>query len=150
MNARRFVASCIASVAVSALAAPLYPDTSRANADIAAGVAEAARTHRHVLIDFGGDWCTDCKVLDKYMSTPENAAIVSASFVVVHVNVGARGITENFDVARRYGIPLEKGVPALAVLDSEGRVLVSQRAGEFEDMRHMDVKSVNDFLDRWR
>jgi hypothetical protein len=46
---------------------------------------------------------------------------------VVHVNVGARGIDRNFDVAKRYGIPLGKGVPALAVLDGDGRVVYSQR-----------------------
>ena len=33
--------------------------------------------------------------------------------LVVHVNVGDKGIKENFEVAECYGIPLEKGVPAL-------------------------------------
>ena len=81
---------------------------------------------------------------------PENAAILGASYVVVHVNVGAKGITDNFAVAKRYGIPLEKGVPALAVLDGDGHVVFSQEAGEFESMRHMDPKSVNEFLVKWR
>lgn len=134
---------------LAAAAAPLYPDPSRAGADIAAALREAASSHKRVLVDFGGDWCTDCKVLDAYMKRPENAALVARGYVVVHVNVGARGIDRNLDVARRYGIPLEKGVPALAVLDAGGKVVYSQRNGEFESMRRMDAKSVNEFLGKW-
>ena len=136
--------------AASASAAPIYPPVASAEADIQAGVADAARAHKRVLLDFGGDWCTDCKVLDAYMRRPENAAILESAFVVVHVNVGDKGITDNFQVAGRYGIPLKKGVPALAVLDGRGQVLYSQKAGEFESMRSMNPQSVNDFLAAWR
>ena len=136
--------------AAPALAAPIYPPVSGAEADIRAGIADAAKTHRRVLLDFGGNWCTDCKVLDAYMRRPENAAILESRFTVVHVNVGDKGITDNFEVASRYGIPLEKGVPALAVLDGEGHVLYSQKAGEFESMRSMSPQSVNDFLVKWQ
>jgi thioredoxin 1 len=52
-------------------------------------------------------------------------------------------------VAERYDIPLRKGVPALAVLDSDGRLLYSQKNGEFESMRSMDRTSVTDFLTNW-
>ncbi|HEX3096633.1 MAG TPA: thioredoxin family protein [Usitatibacter sp.] len=134
---------------LAAHAAPIYPDPSQAAADISAALREASATHRRVLVDFGGDWCTDCKVLDAYLKQPENAALVAKHYVVVHVNVGARGIDRNFDVAERYGIPLKKGVPALAVLDGDGKVVYSQRNGEFESMRRMDSKSVNEFLGKW-
>ncbi|HUL57031.1 MAG TPA: thioredoxin family protein, partial [Usitatibacter sp.] len=97
-----------AALAGPAFAAPIYPPVPAAAADIKAGVAEAARTHKRVLLDFGGNWCTDCKVLDAYMHRPENAALLER-FVVVHVNVGDKGITDNFEVASRYGIPLGKG-----------------------------------------
>ena len=68
----------------------------------------------------------------------------------MHVNVGTKGITDNFAVAERYDIPLKKGVPALAVLESDGRVVYAQKTGEFEDTRNMDPKSVNDFLTKWK
>ena len=48
-------------------------------------------------------------------------------------------------------LPAEDAVvPALAVLEGDGRVVFSQKAGEFEDMRHMDAESVNRFLVKWR
>lgn len=148
------LSACLASLIIALAlparaAAPLYPDVSRAAADIAAAQQEAARTHRRVLVDFGGNWCTDCKVLDINMKKPENAALLAERYVVVHVNVGDSGIDTNFDVAQRYGIPLKKGVPALVVLEPDGRVVYAQKTGEFEDMRHMDPASVHQFLEKW-
>jgi thioredoxin 1 len=67
---------------------------------------------------------------------------------VVHINIGERD--RNLDLAARYEIPLQKGVPALAILDPDGKLVHTQKAGEFEDMRHMPSKSVTDFLMRWK
>ena len=127
----------------------LYPDVSAATGDISAALKEAAATKRRVIVDFGGDWCTDCKVLDVNLRKPENAELVKRNYVVVHVNVGDKGIKYNFDVAERYGVPLKKGVPALVVLESDGRVVYSQKNGEFESMRSMDPSSVTAFLKKW-
>jgi len=139
--------------ALSALgvqAAPtIYPEIARAHADLEAGLMEAAKTNRRVLVDFGGDWCTDCIVLDRYFHVAENATLLDKHYVLVHVNVGDKGITNNFAVAARYGIPLERGVPALAVLESDGRLVFAQKQGEFEAMRKMDPASVGDFLRKW-
>jgi hypothetical protein len=41
-------------------------------------------------------------------------------------------------------------VPALAVLDEHGRLLYSQRSGEFETMRRMEIGSVTSFLLQWK
>jgi thioredoxin 1 len=139
----------VAATCIVQAAGPLYPDVSRASADIDAALAAAANTGRRVLVDFGGDWCGDCKVLDATLRKPENAALLHSKFVVVHVNVGDKGIDHNLDIARRYGIPLKKGVPALAVLESDGRLVYAQRNGEFEPLRKMDPQSVNDFLRKW-
>ncbi len=131
-------------------AGPLYPETTRAEADVSAALAAAAKSGKRVLVDFGGNWCGDCKVLDINLKKAENAAILERRYVLVHVNVGDKGIDSNFALAERYGIALKKGVPALAVLDATGRVLHAQKQGEFADMRSMDPKSVNDFLVKWQ
>jgi len=136
-------------LAQAALADPLYPSPSKARADIDAACAQAASSHKRVLVQFGANWCTDCKVLDQNFHRPENEALLSSRFVLVHVNVGDDRVDHNIELAQSYGIPLNKGVPALAVLDSSGRVIYSQKNGEFESMRRMDPQSVNDFLTRW-
>jgi thioredoxin 1 len=126
----------------------IYPDPSQARADLTAALKTASATHRRVLIDFGGNWCGDCQVLDLYMHDSKNQPLVEANFVVVHVNVGH--IDANLDLAEKYGVPLHKGVPALAVLSDHGALLYSQKNGEFEAMRHMESSALTDFLVQWK
>jgi len=142
------LAALLVAFAVQA-AATIYPEVARAHTDIEAGLKEAAKTNRRVLVDFGGNWCPDCIVLDRHFHASENAPLLEKHYVLVHVNVGDKGITENFAVAERYGIPLKKGVPALAVLEPDGRVVFAQKQGEFEAMRKMDPASVGEFLRKW-
>ncbi len=89
-------------------------------------------------------------MLDINFKKAENAALLKDHYVLVHVNVGEKRIDQNLDIGERYGIPLKKGVPALAVLEGDGRVVHAQKEGEFESMRKMDPKSVNEFLVKWR
>jgi thiol:disulfide interchange protein len=126
----------------------IYPDSAQAKADLAAGLRTAAATHKRVLLDFGGNWCGDCQVLDIYFHDPANRPILDSNFVLVHINIGK--MDANQDIARRYGVPLEKGVPALAVLSENGKLLYSQKGGEFEAMRRMQSSSVTSFLVQWK
>jgi thiol:disulfide interchange protein len=126
----------------------IYPDPGQAKADIAAALRSAAATHRRILLDFGGNWCGDCKVFDIYMHDDKNKPLVDANFVVVHINIGR--FDANLDLAEKYEIPLKRGVPALAVLSEHGELLYSQKNGEFEAMRSMASSSVSDFLVHWR
>jgi thiol:disulfide interchange protein len=126
----------------------IYPDPSQAKADLAAALKSAAAAHKRVLLDFGGNWCGDCQVLDLYFHDPANLPILESNFVLVHVNIGHMDI--NQDIAERYGVPLQKGVPALAVLSEKGALLYSQKAGEFEAMRRMESSAVTSFLVQWK
>jgi thioredoxin 1 len=126
----------------------IYPDPAQAKADIAAALKNAAATHRRVLLDFGGNWCGDCKVLDIYMHDDHNRHLVESNFVVVHVNIGH--FDANTDIAQKYDIPLKRGVPAMAVLSESGKLLYSQKNGEFESMRTMESSSLTSFLVQWR
>ena len=140
----------LALLAPSSWADQVFPNPASARADIDAALAQAASSHKRVLVQFGANWCGDCKALDENFHKPENAALLSSHFVLVHVNVGDHGIDHNLDLAQSYGIPLSKGVPALAVLDADGHVVFSQKNGEFEAMHRMDPRSVNEFLVRWK
>lgn len=126
--------------------AQIYPAIDTAQADIQAALAEAQRTHKRVIVDFGGDWCPDCQVLNIYFHQDPNADLLAKYFVRVNVNVGR--LDANKDIAARYGVPL-KGVPALAVLDGDGKALYAQNK-EFSDMRHLDSSALTAFLNQWK
>jgi thiol:disulfide interchange protein len=126
----------------------IYSATANAHADIAQAIRTATREHKRVLLDFGGNWCGDCQVLDIYMHQAPNDAVLAKRFVVVHVDIGK--YDKNLDLAEKYNIPLKRGVPAMAILGSHGKLLYSQQHGEFEDMRHMDSASLTEFLNKWK
>ncbi len=152
MKSIRFVAlAAVFALAVglaSPMGADIYPAPDQAQADIAAAIKTAEATHKRVLLDFGGNWCPDCQVLNIYFHDAANLPILQANFVLVDVNIGH--FDANVDLAAHYGIPLHKGVPALAVLSSSGRLLYSQKGGEFEDMRHLESSALTQFLNQWK
>jgi len=126
----------------------IYPDPSQARADLAAALKTAAATHRRILLVFGGNWCGDCQVLDLYSHDARNKPILDANFVLVDINIGYKDA--NLDIARKYGVPIEKGVPALAVLSEHGALLYSQKDHQFSAMRTMQSSAVTEFLVQWR
>ena len=56
---------------------------------------------------------------------------------------------KNQELVKEYKIPLDKGVPAVAVLDLDGKLLYSSGEGEFEAARRMLKKDLVIFLKRW-
>jgi thiol:disulfide interchange protein len=138
----------LAAGTANSAAHDIYPDPGQARADLAAALKTAAATHRRILLDFGGNWCGDCQVLDLYFHDARNKRILEANFVVVDINIGH--MDTNLDIAEKYGVPISKGVPALAVLSETGKLLYSQKNGEFEAMRRMESSSVTEFLVKWR
>lgn len=126
----------------------LYPAGVNAEKEISEALATAGRTHKRVLVVFGGNWCYDCHVLDEAFHTPEIAPTLNKNFVVVHVDVGE--YNKNLELARKYEVPLERGVPAAAVLESDGQLVVSQKNQEFEKAQSMAPEDILAFLNKWK
>jgi thiol:disulfide interchange protein len=126
----------------------LYPPPEEAQSEISSALAAAAKDHKRVLLVFGGNWCYDCHVLDATFHSRAFAPLVNANYHVIHINVG--NYDANLDLARKYEIPLNKGVPSLAILDSDGKLVVSQKSGEFESTLKLGPEDVIDFLKKWK
>lgn len=123
----------------------LYSEGANAAADIEAAEEIARHDGKRILLDFGGNWCGDCQVLDFYYHQAPNAELLAKYYVVVHVDIGH--IDHNLNIANKYHVPVGKGVPALAVLDANGKLLYSEREKEFE---HTSAEAITAFLKRWR
>jgi len=126
----------------------LYNAQADAKREIKEALEHAARTHENVILVFGGNWCFDCHVLDLAFHHPEIEPALKAHYIVVHVDIGE--YDKNLDIAERYQVPLKKGVPALAVLAPDGKLLYSQQAGEFEAARALAPEDVLAFLKKWQ
>lgn len=132
----------------------LYPPAAQAHADLAAALRTAPAAHKRILLDFGESSCGDCQAMDRFLHDPVNRALIDAHFIVVFINTDYQKPrnydTANEDLARQYAVPLDKGIPALAVLGADGKLIFSQQNGEFEDMRHLHSSDLTAFLERWR
>jgi len=129
---------------------PVYDESADAKKQIAAALREASRRRpaRNIVLVFGANWCTDCRVLNAQMHEGDLAALLAKDFVVVKINVGR--MDKNLDVAAKYGVPVKNGIPALAVLNSRGKLLYAQDQGQFADARHMSFENIKAFFEQWR
>ena len=128
-----------------------YPYDEQASADrtVAAAKARALARHKLLLIDLGGNWCGDCRVLAGTMALPAVKAFVDAHYEVALVDVGR--FDKNLQVPARYGIHTRlQGVPSLLVVDPRtGRLLDAGHVAALADARSMSPQALADWLAQW-
>lgn len=130
----------------AAVPASPYDETADAKAQVAAAIARAAAAHKFVLLEFGGNWCPDCRVTAGVLALDEVKPWVDKTFEVVPIDVGR--MTKNLDIAERYGVKV-KAVPTIIVLDAEGRMLNQGNPAALSDARSMTPQAIVDTLDGW-
>jgi thioredoxin 1 len=126
----------------------IYPAQANAREEIREAERRAAKANKRVLVVFGADWCYDCHVLDKAFQRRDIAAALTPNYEVVHVDVG-RG-EKNQDLMNEYAVPMKRGIPAIAILDSSGKLLFSQRNGEWERARALGPEDLIALLRKWK
>jgi len=144
MHRRSMLLWAAAAGAVGAAPLP-YDESADARAAIRAALGAVGAGPRHVLIVFGANWCEDCRSLDQALESGRNAGLIAREFEVVKVDVGR--FDRNLDVAKAYGDPIRKGIPAAVVLSADERVLYATQAGELSNARRMTATGVYDFFD---
>ena len=142
----------VAIASFAQLKTPLpYPYDEKADADqaVAAARASAAAQHKLLLIDLGGNWCPDCRILAGTMALPEVRAFVEAHYVVVAVDVGR--FEKNLQIPARYGVKRRlEGVPAVLIVDPRSDRLVDEgHITALSDARSMSPQALADWLAQW-
>ena len=123
-----------------------YDEQADAHKDVALGIARAAATHKYVLIEFGGNWCPDCRVTAGVLGMDEVDSWIDKTFTVVPVDVGR--MNKNLDIAEAYGVKIV-AVPTIIVLDSEGHMVNSGNPAALKDARGMTPQAIVDTLSGW-
>jgi len=78
-----------------------YDETAEPHRDVQQALLRARQNGKRVMIQFGGNWCGDCRILTSVLSLPDVAPQMTAAFEVVHVDVGR--INKNLDIPESYG-----------------------------------------------
>ncbi len=128
---------------------PLPYHAGSGRADVAAARARAIKGHKRLLIDLGGNWCLDCRLLAGVMELPQLRGFVARHFEVVTVDIGR--FDQNMDVPAGYGLKGRlAGVPALLIVDPKTNRLVNRgRETALADARSLTPQALADWLAGW-
>lgn len=142
-------APTVALKSLADLPTPPYPydEKADAEADVAAALKRAKKARKLTLIDFGGNWCGDCRVFAGVIEQPDVKRWVDKHYEVVNVNVGR--YDKNMQIPARYGVDKLKGVPSFLVVDANGKLVNDGAFFALTDARHMTPQSIVDWLAQW-
>ncbi len=134
------------------LAQPLplpYHPAQDADRAVTEARQRAIATHKLLVIELGGNWCLDCRILAGTIENPKLKAFVEAHYEVVTVDIGR--FDKNLQVPARYGITKRlEGVPALLVIEPRNnRLIDAGHIAALADARSMTPQSLADWLASW-
>lgn len=123
-----------------------YDESADAPAAVAQAQRAAVAAHKPLLIVFGANWCTDCRALDTEFKRADTAKLVTQKFVIVKVDVGH--FDKNLELSKRFGDPIKKGIPAVVIVNADGRDVYATRAGELASARKMGGEAIRSFFEK--
>lgn len=109
----------------------VYDEAADARQEIAAAMVRAKRDNKRVLIQWGGNWCSWCLLLNSLCQRdPKISHELLYEYEVVHADAGRDN--KNMDLGRQYQAKLEEGFPYLTILDAAGTPIANQETGSLE------------------
>jgi thiol-disulfide isomerase/thioredoxin len=141
----------VAIASIEQLPRPLpapYDASKDAHAQVDAALKRARASGKPVLIDFGANWCADCRVLAGVLELPEMKAWVGQKFELVQVDVGQ--FDRNLDIPKRFSRTPMQAIPAVFVIDGKTGKLRNPGAElALGDARTMTPQQIADWLAKW-
>ena len=141
----------VAQTSFAQLAQPLplpYDEAADAPAAIRAATARAKAHNKLLLIDLGGNWCLDCRLLAATMALPDLAPFIRAHYEVVTVDVGR--YTKNMDVPGAFGAGPWRGVPMVLIVEPNTRRLINVgHTTALTDARSLSPQALANWLAGW-
>ena len=143
----------VAATSFAELATPLplpYDEAADAKAKVAAARARATKARKLLLIDLGGNWCLDCRLLAGTMELPGLREFLASKYEIVTVDIGR--FDKNLDIAAHYGLKdhFGGGVPSVLIVDPRGDTLKNAgRTAALADARTLSPQALSDWLASW-
>jgi thioredoxin 1 len=123
-----------------------YDTNADVHQAVDAAFTRAKAEHKTVLIDFGGNWCPDCRMVGGVLDQPAMKPWLDKNFVLVMVDVGR--MNKNQDIAARFGQKIH-AVPTVLAVTPDGKLLNPQNPTALSDARHLSDQAVADQLAAW-
>lgn len=128
-------------------AAKVYHPEADAAKDIAAAKQKAAKHKKHIMVFVGGNWCTWCMRLDRFLKDNDSLSTLLNEYEVVHVNYSKEN--KNEKVLHPLQEPQRFGFPVIVILNEKGQQIMTQNTGFLEEGKGYSAEKVADFLKIW-
>ncbi|MBO5963836.1 MAG: thioredoxin family protein [Bacteroidales bacterium] len=143
---RKVILACMLCLIMSNLnAQKLYDEKANWKEQVENSLKKAEKENKHLLIQFGGNWCKWCIMFDRFVqSDNELKQLVDSNFVILHLDYKKQEDLLAFtDYADRFGFPV------LLIYDSNGKRLHTQSTDLLEQGEGYDKKKVYGVLRNW-
>ena len=126
----------------------LYDPTLDGMKQLTQAVETAKKNGKHVLIQYGGNWCSWCIKFDAFSKADaEISKVIEANYVAVKLNYSPENKN---DAANKYlENPTRFGFPVFIIIDGKGNVLHIQDSALLEENSGYSQKKVIGFLNNW-
>jgi len=126
----------------------LYDPTLDGMKQIKESVATASKAGKHVLIQYGGNWCSWCIKFDAFCKADTAISnIISKNYILVKLNYSPEN--KNDAANKLLGNPTRFGFPVFIILDGKGNVIHIQDSGLLEDGKGYSKQKVTGFFSNW-
>ena len=122
----------------------LYDPTLDGMKQIKEAVSAAKAAGKHVLIQYGGNWCPWCIKFDTFCKAdPEISKVIADNYIPVKLNYSPENKNEAANVL--LGNPARFGFPVFVIIEGTGKVLHIQDSALLESGQGYDQKKVAGF-----
>jgi thioredoxin-related protein len=126
----------------------LYDPSLDGMKQIKEAVAKASKEGKHVLIQYGGNWCSWCIKFDAFCKADTAITkIIAENYIPVKLNYDP---TNKNDEANAYmGNPTRFGFPVFIIIDGKGNVIHIQDSSLLEEGSGYNKQKVTGFFRQW-
>ena len=116
-------------------------------ADGRTAVKLAQESNRRVFIEVGGNWCSWCLQLDKFLAeNPQLREQLHRHFVLLKVNVSEANDNAEFMA----GFPTPLGYPHIYIAEANGQIIFSKDTARLLENARYSVQRFQHFIDKWK
>ena len=131
-----------------------YNEHQEVRSDLKAAIANATMENKHILVQFGGNWCPWCLRFHALVGgTARLDSLMKANYIYLLANVPREKSKRDFKLFEEYGYPNRFGFPVFVILDKSGTRLNTQDSDAFEHpdpgVKGYDTAKVERFLKMW-
>jgi len=131
-----------------------YNENQDPKADLKKALDLAKKENKHVLIQFGGNWCPWCLRFHALVKgTTKVDSLMNANYIYLLINVPKEKDKRDYSLFKEFEYPNRFGYPVFVILDKDGKKLHTQDSDAFEypnpNVKGYDTLKVVRFLTMW-